>query len=454
MRGDKTTRVLMVIENCSYFRDARVRKEAEALMVAGYGVCVVCPGRMGESWYEEVGTIRVYRFPLWSLASNTLGYLHEYICATVLIMLLSVLVLFRDGFDIIHVANPPDCIVPIMSIYKLLGKLVIYDQHDLCPELHAAKFGQRAYVSRLLLALEQYSYRLADHVIVTNESYKEISQRRGRVPESKVTVVRNGPNLPSFEAVGVDAQLRAKSPNIIAFAGVIGSQDGLDYLCRALHHLRYEMRQEDFYCIVVGDGGALREIKALAQELRLDDKIWFAGWISDPDAYARYIATADICVAPDPSNSYSNRSTFVKIMEYMAASRPIVAFDLVETRYSAQTAALYAHPNDVVSFAQKLADLMTNPSLRHSMGESGYLRIRNELEWQYSARRLLSVYKGVVESSVAAWRVPSRKEHTDSENRLRGYAREEAGCANTRREPISGRETSRVTVNATRNLAE
>jgi len=66
--------------------------------------------------------------------------------------------------------------------------------------------------------------------------------------------------------------------------------------------------------------------------------------VSDLDVYFRYLATADICVAPEPSNQYNDESTFVKIMEYMLAEKPVVAFDLPETRFSAEGAASYASP--------------------------------------------------------------------------------------------------------------
>jgi glycosyltransferase involved in cell wall biosynthesis len=397
--GRETKRVLMVVENCLYHRDPRVRNEAESLTAAGYSVVVIAPGGSGEPWYEQIGTVKVYRFPLLTSKSDTTGYLKEYVCAVVSIMLLSVWVLFRDGFDIIHVANPPDCIVPIISIYRLLGKIVIYDQHDLCPELYEAKFGQGGFY-KLLLCLERWSYTLANHVIVTNESYKEFAERRGGLRKSKVTVVRNGPDLRRLKTREVDDELRTRSPNIIAFAGTTGSQDGLDYLCHALHHLRYEMCREDFYCIVLGDGDALSATQALARQLGVEQKIWFAGWVSDPDVYARFISTADICVSTDPHNHYNNHSTFIKIMEYMAAGKPIVTFDLLETRRSAQEAALYADPNDIVSFAQRLVDLMANPSLRHSMGEVGYKRVQDELAWKYSAPRLLGAYKRVTNGKI------------------------------------------------------
>lgn len=383
--------VLMVVENCPYSRDPRVRKESKALTDAGYRVSVICPGhRMSPA--KDPEHVRVYEFPLWPFTKTGFGYLVEYSYGMIAIALLSLWVLIKEGFDVIHVANPPDCIIPVLSFYKLLGKPVIYDQHDLSPELYTAKFGGNRWICRLLLAMERYSCLLADHIIVTNESYKELSLQRCSTPEQKITVVRNGPDLGMLNARKIDAELRSKSKNIIAFAGVTGMQDGLDVLCGALHHLRYELSASDFYCIVLGDGDALEATKRLAQELGIADNIRFTGWVDDPALYASYIATADICVAPEPFNTYNDCSTFVKIMEYMSAGKPIVAFDLRETRRSAQGAALYARVNDVKDFAQKIATLIANPELREAMGSIGKQRIQQELAWQYSIPGLLSAY--------------------------------------------------------------
>jgi len=395
----------MVVENCPYLRDPRVQKEANALAVAGYRIAVICPAEGDKPSHQLIGGVSVYQFPVWTLAEGSFGYLIEYCYAMLAIAILGLWVWLREGFDVIHVANPPDCMVPLFSVYRLIGKSVIYDQHDLCPELHAAKFGESRWLLWLLLLMERYSYRLANHVIVTNDSYQELAIRRGGLSESRVTVVRNGPDLQSVRsenaAIDIDPDLRRKSPNIIAFAGVTGVQDGLDSLCCTLHHLRYELGHENFYCIILGDGEALPAIKTLAAELRVADKIWFAGWVSDPAAYARYINTADICVSPDPFNSYNDASTFVKIMEYMAAGKPIVGFDLRETRYSAEDAALYCRRGDVQDFAQKIASLLDQPERRDSIGKVGILRVQKRLAWQYSIPHLLHVYETIMQSRLA-----------------------------------------------------
>jgi glycosyltransferase involved in cell wall biosynthesis len=391
-------RVLMILENCSYLRDARVGKEARALRDNGYQVSVISPESSRLPSRVVVEGIVVYGFPQLSLGSGTLGYLLEYVYATLAIALTTAFAWFTERFDIVHVANPPDCLVLVTAFYKLFGVKVIYDQHDLSPELYVARFSTAIWVlSALQLSLERISYKLADHVIVTNESAMKIAVARGGVPQSKVTVVRNGPLMERFETDEKDAELLKKAANIIAFAGITGYQDGLDYLCNSLQMLRHEFGKEDFFCVVMGDGDALSWTKERAQQLGIDDKMWFTGWIDQSDVYCRYLSTADVCVAPEPSNSYNDRSTFVKIMEYMASGKPIVAFDLPENRFSAGPSALYAAPNSCQDFAAKLALLMDDKALQRSMGQAGRRRVESELAWQYSVPNLLRVYDSVAQ---------------------------------------------------------
>jgi glycosyltransferase involved in cell wall biosynthesis len=386
----------MILENCTFLRDARVSKQARALTGDGYAVSVIGPEFSKWPSRRTVDGITLFSYPHRSFGSGTLGYLLEYAYSTLTIVLFTAYAWLTQGFDIIHIANPPDCLVPVTAIYRLLGKKIIYDQHDLAPELYAARFSRLSdLLLKAQLRLELLSYKFSDHVIVTNNSYRDVALTRGHKPEKKVTVVRNGPELDRLQILQIDDELRKKSPNIIAFAGITGYQDGLEYLCHALKSLRCDLGRTDFLCIVIGDGDALQQIKKLAQELGIEGNLWFAGWISDADVYFRYLLTADICVSPEPSNPYNDRSTFVKIMEYMLAGKPIVAFDLPESHFSAEGAALYARPNEPRDFAAKIATLMDDQALRRSMGELGRRRIESTLAWQHSIPNLLGVYDQV-----------------------------------------------------------
>jgi glycosyltransferase involved in cell wall biosynthesis len=92
----------------------------------------------------------------------------------------------------------------------------------------------------------------------------------------------------------------------------------------------------------------------------------------------------------------SNKSTMVKIMEYMALEKPIVQFDLVEGRYSAQQSSLYVGQIDENEFADKLLYLLDRPEERQRMGKLGRERVLSELAWPHQATKLISAYQAAL----------------------------------------------------------
>jgi len=389
-------RILVLLENNSYPGDVRVHREAASLANAGYQVTVICPGGGGQPWQEIVDGVAVYRFPTLPEASGFLGYLLEYGYATAAIFLLSLYAFLRPGFDIVHTHNPPDTLVFIAGFYKLFGKKFIYDHHDLSPEMYLALFGDKGkpFIHKTLLWLEKLSCRLADHVIATNNSYKTIEMERNGVPEERITIVRNGPDLNRLREVAVDPVLKQPGRITLCYVGVMGRHDGVDYLLRALKHLLEDLNRPDFLCLLVGGGDAWAELKLLAKELNLSDYVLFTGWVPCAKV-ARYLSAADICVAPEPSNDYNDRSTMIKMTEYLALGKATVAFDLPEHRVTAQDAALYAQPNDELDLAQKIIELMDDPERRQYMGEIGKQRIKTKLAWEHQEKHLLEVYKAI-----------------------------------------------------------
>ena len=388
----------MFLENRPYPQDLRVRREANALRAAGYQVAVICPIDTGQPFRETVDGVSVYRYPAPPDANGLFAYLWEYGYSMFFSFLLSVRVFFAEGFDVVHAHNPPDTFVFIAVFYKLFGKRFVYDHHDLSPEMYQARFagGGNPLVYRILVWLEKLSCYFADHVIVTNESYKKIARERGCVPESHITIVRNGMELNRLEAaIEPDPGLREMGKAIIGYVGVMGFQDGVDYLLRAVHHLIHDLGRTDFHCILIGGGDAWESLKTQARQLGLDDCVQFTGYVFG-EQLRRYLSAADICVDSAPSSSYGDRSTVFKMMEYMALGKPIVAFDLPEHRFTAQDAAVYVRPNDERAFAAALAQLMDDPRRRSCLGAYGIQRIKTQLAWEYSVPKLLEVYQTIL----------------------------------------------------------
>jgi glycosyltransferase involved in cell wall biosynthesis len=211
-----------------------------------------------------------------------------------------------------------------------------------------------------------------------------------------VFVVRSAPDLTRFGGpVEPDPELRRGKPHLLCYVGVMGPQDGVDYALRALARLRDDVGRTDWHAAFVGGGDAWEDMVALAGQLGLEELVTFTGRIPDADL-VRHLASADVCLAPDPLNPLNDVSTMNKIMEYMAMSRPIVSFDLREARVSAGEAALYAPANDEAAFARLIARLLDDPAERERMGRIGRERASHTLSWDRSKDRLLAAYRAVI----------------------------------------------------------
>lgn len=400
--------VLMLIENCSYPRDVRVRREAETLFRAGMRVSVICPALKGQSRQEIVNGVRVYRYAAPREGRGKVAYLWEYGYSMLAALCLAIRIATTEGIDVIHAANPPDVFVFIAMLFKPFGVKYVYDQHDLVPEMYRARYSgaRKSMVARVLSFCERCSYRHADHVVVANSSYREIAMLRGNVPSKRITIVRNGPDAAQLgsraEAL---AGLCEPGTTLIAYLGLMGVQDGVVHLIRALNHLVCDLGRKDVRCLLLGSGEEEQNLARLTRALGLEPYVRFMGFVPDPE-YLPYLLAADICVDPDPSSEYNDRSTMIKIMDYMTASKPIVAFDLAETRRSAGKAALYVEPNDELEFAKALAYLMEHPEQRAEMGAIGRSRVERDLSWSISAECLLRAYGALAPVSKG---IPERK---------------------------------------------
>lgn len=383
----------MLLENNPYPNDDRVRREAESLAAAGFQVTVISPGKWELPSYENIDGVHVYRFLAPPPGDGLLGYLWEYGWSLFCSFYLTLWVFFRHGFDVIHAHNPPDLFVLIAICYRIFGKKFVFDHHDLSPEMYHSRFRRsgKNFAYRALVFFEKLSCRFADQVIATNESYKKIEIERSHIPPEKVTIVRNGPEMSRFKPVPPDAELGNKASIILGYVGVMGQQDGVDYFIRAFDYLVNDLGRTDVFAVIIGKGDAVPDLKKLTTSLGLDDFVWFTGRIPEEEML-RYLSTAHICIDPDPFDPFNDRSTMIKMMEYMALAKPIVAFDLTENRASAQDAALYSQHNDVQDFAKNIATLIDNPQLREKMGASGRQRMEETLAWHHQERNLLQVY--------------------------------------------------------------
>ncbi len=400
-------RVLIVSENESIPSDRRVWAIGKTLVAAGCQVVVVCPQgdeserAAGEREpYEVLEGIEIHRFKLKFAVSSLFGYVGEYLSALWKTQRLVARLSREAPFDLVHVCNPPDFMFLACGPAMRRGARLIFDHHDLTPELFAERFGDHhRLLHKLTLLVERLVFRAANVVIATNESYREIAQRRGGKRPEDVFVVRNGPDIDEFVPVQPDPTLRRGKQALIAYVGVMAPQDGVDHAIRALAELAEHRR--DWHAVFAGEGEARPDLERLVTKLGIEDCVEFAGWLADEEIM-RLLSTSDICLAPEPRNPLNDVSTMVKIAEYLAMSCPVVAYDLIESRRSAGDAAVYAIPNKVSSYAAKIEELLDDPERRGSMGAIGRERVERELSWECAQVQLLAAYRYALAGRLSA----------------------------------------------------
>jgi glycosyltransferase involved in cell wall biosynthesis len=394
INGSIRRRVLIIVENLPVPFDRRVWSEATTLSRHGYEVTIICPkGPQATASFEIVEGIAIYRHWLPTEGRGLLGYVAEYGAALFWEFVLSLKILAKHGFDVIHACNPPDLIFVVGAFHKFLfGKSFIFDQHDINPELYDAKFGRRGLLWRAMVLLERLTFALADVSIATNQSYRTIAVERGRMKPDRVFVVRSGPDLSRVRSLPPDPSWRNGRKFLVGYVGVIGKQEGIDLLLQSIKHIRERRNRDDVQFVIVGSGPELEEVKKLATALELDELVTFTGRVDDTTLFT-ILSTADVCVNPDRPNAMNDKSTMNKIMEYMALGKPIVQFDLTEGRVSAEEASVYAKHTDTAEFGDKILELMDDPARRDRMGVFGRKRIYGELAWDHEKTKLLGAYE-------------------------------------------------------------
>ena len=395
-KPQKLRKVLIIVQNLPVPFDRRVWQEANELATHGYQVTIICPkGKGYERSHEVLNGISIYRHPLPYEAKGALGYLLEYSWSLFWEFILAIWVLMGEGFDVIHACNPPDDIFVIGGFFKFFfGKKFLFDHHDISPELYEAKFGHRGFLYKIMLLWERLTFKMADVSIATNQSYRKIAIERGGMAPEKVFVVRSGPSLERLKIQQPTPALRKGRSHLVGYVGVMGQQEGIQYLIEAAHYIVTVLKRTNIQFVLVGGGPSLQDFQRLTTEKHMDDYISFTGRAPE-ETLLQVLNTADICVNPDEVNPMNDKSTMNKIVEYMALGKPIVQFDLTEGRFSAGEASLYAKANDAIDFANKIMELIDNPDKRAAMGAFGRARVERELAWQYEAPKLLAAYDAV-----------------------------------------------------------
>ena len=385
-------RVLIIVENLPVPLDRRVWQEACALRDAGHDVTVICPQMRGYTQAEEVlEGIQIYRHWISDEARGIRGFLFEYSTALWGEMRCALKAWRRGRFDVIHLCNPPDLLFLVALPFKLLGGVkVIYDVHDLWPEMFEAKFGKRGLLYWAVRLAERCTLALADAVMATNQSVLAAVKERGKKGDDEVFIVRTAPNKLNT-TTPADPALKKGKKHLVGYIGVMGNADGVSYLIEAAQHIIHTRGRHDVQFLLMGSGPEHTELLRLRDSLGLADSIDMPGRVSNEFLFTA-LQTMDLGVACDPINDYNDHCTMNKTLEYMAFSKAQVMFGTREGRFSAGEAALYVMENSAARLGDAILELLDDEPRRQQMGRLGRDRLTTELSWARSVEELRKAY--------------------------------------------------------------
>jgi len=386
--------VLFIVENQWIPNDKRVWSEARLLNSIGYKVSIISPkDKHARKAFENIDGIDIIRHPTINLGNGIIGFILEYGNALIWEIIISFIIYCRDRFDIIHAANPPDDLFVIGLLYKIVGVKFIYDHHDLSPELYLAKYrNKKNIIYNILLIMEELSCKIADVIIATNTSYKNIEIERDKVNAEKIFIVRYGPNLEIMKRKEEIELIRAIYKTVLCYLGSINIQDGVDISLNVLANLVHKYGITDTCLLIIGDGDYLEEIKKIANKLKVEEYVIFTGFVRQANELNRLLSTADIFVDTAPYSFLNDNSTFMKIMEYLIYERPIVSFALKESMFSIGEAGVFVTPNDTDEMARVIVGLIRDESMRRRFALNAKKRA-NELKWEEVSGPLVEAYQ-------------------------------------------------------------
>jgi glycosyltransferase involved in cell wall biosynthesis len=384
--------VLIIVENLPVPLDRRVWQESKALRDAGYEVVVICPRMRGYTQAEEnLEGIQIYRHPISAEAGGFIGFFMEYATALWGETRLAWRAWRRHRFRVIHLCNPPDLLFLVAWPFKLFGVRVVYDVHDVWPEMFEAKFGGRGVFYWLVRLAERLTYATADVVLATNESVRQTALGRGGKRPDRVWVVRTAPDIKVLD-VSADLDLRNGRRYLVGYVGVMGNADGVEYILEAAAHLVHRRGRKDVQFLLMGTGPEYEGLVKRREELGLTEYVDLPGRVSNEYLFGA-LRAMDLGVSSDPINSYNHHCTMNKVLEYMTFGKPQVLFDLKEGRASAGDAAAYVPVNSGEQLGEAIGRLLDDPEARARMGRIGAERIRTELNWERSVAQLQAAYR-------------------------------------------------------------
>lgn len=302
-----------------------------------------------------------------------------------------------------HAAEPFDCLYERYSLWSTAGVRAGRSLGIPClVEVNAPLLLEQRRYRELVLedeaaSVEAEVFSSADALIAVSEQVREYARARCDSIKRAV-VVPNGVDPYRFRPQVEPARVAGVGEDafVVGFVGSLKAWHDHEALLDAFAVLA--SRDPRFHLLIVGDGPTRDWIEGYVRGARLQGRVTVTGWVSYEELPA-LLTRADVAVAP-----YGRLEEFyfspLKLFEYMAAGRPIVASAIGQVRdvIVDGTTGLLVEPGDVDGLVRAVERLFRDPRLRYSLGEEA-VRSAQEYTWEKNAARTVEIAGSLLEAA-------------------------------------------------------
>lgn len=371
-----------------YPSDPRPRREAEALVEAGYAVDMICLRNKNEASRELINGVHVYRMPLSHKRIGKLRYIWEYSSFFVMsFLVLSFFALFRR-YSLVHIHNMPDFLAFCAVLPRLMDAKIILDLHDPMPEVYMTKFSLPSShpAIRFLSFLENKAIRFSDLVVTPNIAFREVFISRG-CPESKIKIIMNSPDEKIFSLSPNSNRNIAQNNHFrLMYHGTIMEQNGLGVALKAVAVVRKKIPDISFH--VYGDGEYLDRARMLCSRLGIDEYVHFHGRVP-LEKIPEEISSMDIGLIPNQPSVHWSNAFPTRLFEYLCMKKPVI---VPRTKgildYFDEQAVFFHNPGDAESLADTICKVYKDAPSRSRVLNQG-ITVYKKYCWDKQRRNFL-----------------------------------------------------------------
>ena len=389
----------MVVHGPYPVGEPRVAREVRTALDEGYEVDVVAMRRPGDAPEELVDGARVLRLPLdHRRGRGTLGVVWEYAGFAALASLRVATLTARRRYALVQVHNPPDFLMLAAVLPKLLGARIIFDIHDLSPDMFAMRFeGRRgaAAADRALRVIERWATRFADAVVTVHEPYRRELISRG-VPAAKTSVVMNSLDerlLPPPATGPRNDGFR------IVYHGSITPPYGVHLLVEAVAKITDEL--PDVALEIYGEGDAAPAVRARAEELGISERVKMSGRYLPLREVLEHVRWGSVGVIPNLPTRLNRFALSSKLFEYVALGVPVVVANLPTlAEHFSEQEVLFFEAGDAGALADALLAVARDGTSARARADAARRRYE-DYRWPLNSRRYAALLNAVGDSAQA-----------------------------------------------------